>query len=129
MKYFGPGITRSSHACMMEQLVLLLLLLLMWTARTWEQTTQDKQCESTREHTHACYQDQLMLFRVVSPAAGKAALTVRASGTEPKLKYYCEVFSPLPDQAERQASAIEEGVRYELVRVQDSGLRMPCLEA
>ena len=48
-----------------------------------------------------------------------AWLTLRASGTEPKLKYYVEARSPAA------AAALEAAVATELVRPQEHGLTRP----
>lgn len=48
-----------------------------------------------------------------------ATLTLRASGTEPKLKYYIEVRG---DNAEDVADRLEEAIEKELIRPEETGL-------
>lgn len=60
---------------------------------------------------------------LLAPAGG-ATLTLRASGTEPKLKYYLEVLSN-PDIAVGMADKLASAVGEELVQAHKSGLRPP----
>lgn len=60
---------------------------------------------------------------------GPAVLTLRASGTEPKLKYYLEACCPAGEAASRQlAQRLEAAVAAELVRPQEHGLARPQLD-
>lgn len=56
---------------------------------------------------------------------GPATLTLRASGTEPKLKYYAEVSCGSREDCRRRADALESAVAEELVRPADHGLALP----
>ncbi|KAF5841193.1 phosphoglucomutase, partial [Dunaliella salina] len=56
---------------------------------------------------------------------GGGTLTLRASGTEPKLKYYLEVVSDA-GTATQTADRLAEAVDCELVQAQQSGLRRPA---
>mmetsp|Transcript_30392 Transcript_30392/g.79059 ORF Transcript_30392/g.79059 Transcript_30392/m.79059 type:complete len:625 (+) Transcript_30392:1234-3108(+) len=58
---------------------------------------------------------------------GGGTLTLRASGTEPKLKYYLEVVSDA-GTAIPMANRLAEAVDCELVQAQQSGLRKPPVE-
>ena len=55
--------------------------------------------------------DMMITFRL----SGGAELTLRASGTEPKLKYYLEVRAEDRDEAEAAAEAVAAAVWSELV--------------
>jgi phosphomannomutase len=55
---------------------------------------------------------------------GGGALTLRASATEPKLKYYLEVKGSERGAAEAAADAVEAAVTAELVRPREAGLKM-----
>ena len=54
--------------------------------------------------------------------AGSGTITLRASGTEPKLKYYLEVVSD-ESTATEMANKLVQAVDQELVKVLESGLR------
>jgi len=60
--------------------------------------------------------------------AGATTLTLRASGTEPKLKYYLEVVSADETAASARADALVQAVGSELVRAEESGLQRPVAE-
>ena len=53
---------------------------------------------------------------------GSGTLTIRASGTEPKLKYYLEVQRSDSDAAQRDCSAIETAVASDIIRPDFHGL-------
>ena len=55
--------------------------------------------------------------------AGGGVLTLRASATEPKLKYYLEVVGTDADAAAATADALEAAVDAQLVRPDEAGLR------
>eukprot|EP00854_Cymbomonas_tetramitiformis_P022973 gene22973-27788_t len=58
---------------------------------------------------------------------GGATLTLRASGTEPKLKYYLEVVGSDQEEALRSALMLEGGVS-DLIDAEGSGLEtMPSM--
>lgn len=60
---------------------------------------------------------------------GPAVLTLRASGTEPKLKWYLEASSEGdPAAAAALADALEEAVAAELVQPDVHGLTRPKLD-
>ena len=53
--------------------------------------------------------------------------TLRASGTEPKIKYYCEVGGAPGqprEQVEAEAAAVREAVVAELLRPEEHGIKM-----
>jgi phosphomannomutase len=54
-----------------------------------------------------------------------AMITVRASGTEPKLKYYLETFCRDASQSRQLADQLEAAVEQELVQPQAHGLKRP----
>jgi len=51
-----------------------------------------------------------------------AAVTVRASGTEPKLKFYLEVEATGWDEAWELASRVEAAVVEHLIKAEQNGL-------
>jgi phosphomannomutase len=55
---------------------------------------------------------------------GGGQLTLRASATEPKLKYYLEIKGSERAAAEALASRVEAAVTEELVQPQAAGLKM-----
>jgi phosphoglucomutase len=56
---------------------------------------------------------------------GGATVTVRASATEPKLKYYLEVVADDPAAGAQLAARCQVAVREELVRPEEHGLVVP----
>jgi len=56
---------------------------------------------------------------------GGATLTLRASGTEPKLKYYLEVQGADATASAELAARLEKAVAEELVKVAEAGLSYP----
>lgn len=56
-----------------------------------------------------------------------AVLTIRASGTEPKLKYYLEAFGQDEAASRCLAAALEAAVEGELVQPEAHGLTRPAL--
>ncbi len=57
---------------------------------------------------------------------GGACVTLRASGTEPKLKYYLEVCTADKAASASLADRLERAIA-ELIRVEESGLSRPSL--
>lgn len=55
---------------------------------------------------------------------GNGVLTLRASATEPKLKYYLEVQGSDRESAETLASQLEAAITEELVQPQAAGIKM-----
>jgi phosphoglucomutase len=55
---------------------------------------------------------------------GDGVLTLRASATEPKLKYYLEVKGADRAAAEALASRLEAAITDELVQPQAAGIKM-----
>lgn len=55
---------------------------------------------------------------------GGGALTLRASATEPKLKYYLEIKGSDRAAAEALASQVEAAITTELVQPQAAGLKL-----
>ena len=55
---------------------------------------------------------------------GGGALTLRASATEPKLKYYLEIKRSDRATAEALASQVEAAITEDLVQPQAAGLKM-----
>ena len=59
---------------------------------------------------------------------GPAIITLRASGTEPKLKYYLEAFCPDEEQSRQLAERLQAAVAAELVQPEVHGLRRPQID-
>ena len=57
---------------------------------------------------------------------GGATITVRASATEPKLKYYLEVVAQEPAAGAQLADRCQAAVRQELVCPEQHGLKVPA---
>jgi len=60
-------------------------------------------------------------------AAEGGTLTLRASGTEPKLKYYLEAVNSNANKAMATADELVNAVDTELVQSQRSGLQQPAM--
>jgi len=67
----------------------------------------------------------LMITLGLATGGSSGTLTLRASGTEPKLKYYLEVVDADAAAATTLADRLAAAVRDELVRVQEAGLTLP----
>jgi len=63
-----------------------------------------------------------MITFTLGGADGSGTLTIRASGTEPKLKYYLEVQRARGGEAEADCEAIERAVAAEIIRPDHHGL-------
>eukprot|EP00983_Pelagomonas_calceolata_P016291 515347-Pelagomonas_calceolata.AAC.1 len=80
-----------------------------------------------RPHVQKCVDECGSEPLPVFYSLGGGTLTLRASGTEPKLKYYLEVVSDA-GTAIPMANRLAEAVDCELVQAQQSGLRKPPVE-
>ena len=69
------------------------------------------------------------MFALFTPFfPGNGTITLRASGTEPKLKYYLEVVSDAA-QASAAADRLVQAVDGELVKSEEAGLRRQPTES
>ena len=60
---------------------------------------------------------QMITFRL-----SMGEVTIRGSGTEPKLKYYCEIYDSSQIQAKIILKQVVEGLREDCIRWKDWGL-------
>eukprot|EP01138_Halocafeteria_seosinensis_P001478 gb/GECG01001515.1/.p1 GENE.gb/GECG01001515.1/~~gb/GECG01001515.1/.p1 ORF type:complete len:634 (+),score=86.05 gb/GECG01001515.1/:1-1902(+) len=64
-------------------------------------------------------------YMVTYTLSNGCVITLRTSGTEPKLKYYCEYFGESPEETEKELNEIVEAVIAEMLQPEVHGLKRP----